>query len=192
MARWTIRVISVMHQYGSIDAEPLERLVNNRLQGVQAMPRVSIIVMIVLMVLTLGLYVPIWFLRRRRALNQLDSPRKVNAWPFIMAICVLMIQIPAELLASTDGAQPLFDSLNLVWTIFFVWQAFKTKRILEDHLFAVAADLPSGTGARASQLSGVLTVFFTIFYLQHVINRQVLDPVEGVAHSEANPLPARA
>ena len=149
---------------------------NNRLQGVQAMPRVSIIVMIVLMVLTLGLYVPIWFLRRRRALNQLDSPRKVNAWPFITAICVLVIQIPAELLAATDGVQPVFDLLNLVWTVFFVWQAFKTKRILDDHLFAVAADRPSGARARASQLSGVLTVFFTIFYLQHVINRRGARP----------------
>jgi hypothetical protein len=149
--------------------------------SVHAMPRVSIIAMIGLIVATLGLYVPIWFLRRRRALNQLDSTRKLNVWPFITATCVLAIQIPAELFVLTDGVQPLSDALNLVWTVFFIWQAFRTKRILEDHLFAVAGDLPSGVRARASKLSGVLTVFFTIFYLQHVINRQALEPGREVA-----------
>jgi hypothetical protein len=157
-----------------------------------AIPRVSILVMIVFMVATLGLYMPIWFLRRRGALNQLGSPRKLKAWPFVTAICLLAIQIPIELLATTDGGQSLFDLVNLVWTGFFIWQAFRIKRILEDHLFAGAADLPGGVRADAWELSGVFTFFFTIFYLQHVINCRLLDPMKDAARAEVNALPVQA
>ena len=41
--------------------------------------RRSVFLMIVFTILTLGFYLPIWFLRRREGLNQLDSPRKLQA-----------------------------------------------------------------------------------------------------------------
>jgi len=42
--------------------------------------------MIVLFILTLGLYYPVWFLRRRKALNILDSPKKLDRWPFVVCL----------------------------------------------------------------------------------------------------------
>ena len=46
----------------------------------------SVIVMILLSLVSFGLYYPIWFLRRRAAFNQLDSPRKLPRWPFFVAL----------------------------------------------------------------------------------------------------------
>ena len=157
-----------------------------------AIPRVSILKMIVLMVVTLGLYVPIWFLRRRGALNQLGSPKKLKAWPFITAICLSAIQIPIALSTTTDGGRSLFDLVNLAWTVFFIWQAFRIKRILQDHLFARAADLPGGVRTDDWELSGVCTFIFTIFYLQYVMNHRLLAPIKEAARTEVNALPAQA
>ena len=46
--------------------------------------RRSVLVMIVIFIATLGLYFPVWFLRRRGALNRLDSPTELRMWPFLM------------------------------------------------------------------------------------------------------------
>jgi hypothetical protein len=159
---------------------------------VKRCPRVSILVMIVLMIFTLGLYVPIWFLRRRGALNRLDSARKLRAWPFITAICLLAVQIPIALVATTDSSQSLFFLVNLAWSVFFIWQAFRVKLILEDHLSAGAAGLPGGVRNDAWKVSGLLTVFFTILYLQHVMNHRILDPTKDAAQTEVNALPVQA
>src|SRR3954469_22455525 len=46
----------------------------------QPLKRSSVIAVVLLSFVTLGLYVPIWFLRRRRGLNSLDSPRKLSVF----------------------------------------------------------------------------------------------------------------
>ena len=55
--------------------------------------RRSVLLMIVLMILTFGLYLSIWFLRRRKALNQLDSPRKLAWWPFLAFAVVIGLAV---------------------------------------------------------------------------------------------------
>jgi hypothetical protein len=67
--------------------------------------------MIVFMLITFGWYYPVWFFRRRAALNRLSSPRKLK-----------------------------------------LWRALFAERVT---------------------LSGLMTFFFQIFYLQHVINREI-------------------
>src|SRR5215471_15501380 len=54
--------------------------------------RRSVLAMIGLSLVTFGLYYSIWFLRRRTALNQLDSPRKLQQWPFIVVIAWFVFQ----------------------------------------------------------------------------------------------------
>ena len=53
-------------------------------------------------------------------------------------------------------------------------QCFKIKDMLEDHL---AADDEGSRmfSAERVQLSGLMTFFFQIFYLQHAINRYIVD-----------------
>ena len=147
----------------------------------------SVVVMIVLTLVTLGFYYPVWFLRRRTALNQLDSPKKLPAWPFVALIAFFGLQfalgmvagpVPIEYVIGTSATMFLGVAQ---WALMFVllWQSFRTKDILEHHLNRTQDDGPSFYVTQA-KLSGVLTFFLHIFYLQHVINRDVVRSPEPV------------
>ena len=45
----------------------------------------SLWLMVVFLFISFGLYYLIWFFRRRRGLNRLDSPRKLPMWPLLLA-----------------------------------------------------------------------------------------------------------
>jgi hypothetical protein len=145
--------------------------------------RRSVILMILLSIVTLGLYYPIWFLRRRAALNQLDSPRKLRRWPFVASIvwfvCQFMIGVATASapIARTmgPGAALLINLVQLAVGILMVVQCFFTKDILEDHLAGPGDHIPSPLSVETVKLSGLLTFFFQILYLQYAINRHIVD-----------------
>jgi len=143
--------------------------------------RRSVILMLLLSIVTFGLYFPIWFLRRRAALNRLDSPRKLRLWPFVIAVTWFVFHLIVGIAA---GSAPLGQAiseraaltLNLVrFTvgILMLVQSFYTKDILEDHLAGPGDELPNPLLVDTVKLSGVMTFFFQIFYLQYVINRYI-------------------
>jgi len=144
--------------------------------------RRSVILMILLSIVTFGLYYPIWFLRRREALNRLDSPRKLGLSPFVISlawfVCQFIIGIAT---ASTPARRSIDDGaliLNLIQLgvgILMVVQCFFTRDILEDHLAGPGDHVPSPLSVEAVKLSGPMTFFFQIFYLQYVINRYIVD-----------------
>lgn len=140
----------------------------------------SLIVMIVLFVGTLGFYHPIWFLRRRSALNHLESPVKLDLWPFLVYLGYLVFVIVVAV-ATVDVPPGERSGLNLVMSvtrlgvaILVVVQAFRVKRILEDHLAGPGDSVAHEIGQQPVLLSGILTFFLSIFYLQYVINHYVL------------------
>jgi len=138
--------------------------------------------MIVLTVVTLGFYYPIWFLRRRRGLNSLNSPRKLGTWPFALFLGMFVIQFIVAFVSAparpeeTIGAGwvALLDLVHLAVGILMLVECFFIKDILEDHLTGPEASAPSPLFGSEVKLSGLMTFFFTIFYLQHVINRDIL------------------
>jgi hypothetical protein len=140
--------------------------------------RRSPVVMIVFFVVTLGVYFPIWFLRRRAALNRLDSPRKLQRWPFLLALAFFVFQI--ILAIASDPAKPigngslLFSFVRLAVALLIVVQCFIIKDILEDHLAGPGDTTSSSVLSDGVRLSGLMTFFFQIFYLQHVINRHIV------------------
>ena len=148
--------------------------------------RRNILVMILLMIVTLGLYAPIWFLRRRDALNHLDSPRKLAAWPQVVFIVILVMYMAAELMVvlldsaviSLETATavlsiaPLLALARFGAAILMLLQCFKTRDILEDHLAGPADGMRQTMFAEERvKLSGVLTFILQVLYLQHSINR---------------------
>jgi hypothetical protein len=142
--------------------------------------RRSIILMIVFFVVTLGLYYPIWFLRRRAALNGLDSPRKLQRWPFLLLLAFFVFQMilaiasdPARPEATVGEGSLLFSLVRLAAAILIVVQCFIIKDILEDHLAGPDDILSSSILSDRVKLSGLMTFFFQIFYLQYVINRHI-------------------
>lgn len=139
--------------------------------------RRSVFLMIVFTILTLGFYLPIWFLRRREGLNQLDSPRKLQAWPFLAVIAVMAADVVMNVLVGAEV--PVSPALVLVLAVLrlgfginFIVQCFKTKDILQDHLTGPADG--SGMFAERVQLSGLMTFFFQSLYLQSIINRHIV------------------
>lgn len=146
--------------------------------------RRSVIVMILLSIVTLGLYYSIWFLRRRTALNRLDSPRKLRQWPFVVAIVWFVFQFllgvangiagPGNEITG-EGLAPTFLVIRLGVGILMLIQCFFTKDIIEDHLAGPADGSATPMFTETVQLSGVLTFIFQIYYLQYAINRHLLD-----------------
>ena len=140
----------------------------------------SLWLMILFTLISLGLYPLIWFFRRRPGLNRLDSPRKVPMWPLLLAAASFVVQFVVGLVA---GAEPVSDVigpaasgaltlLQLVVGITMIIQCFRIKDIIQDH--ATPPPDPDQRFVEQVQLSGVMTFFFSIFYLQWAINRYVV------------------
>ena len=145
--------------------------------------RRSVLVMIVLFMVTFGFYYPIWFLRRRTALNRLDSPRKLRLWPFVTVMVWFVIQFVVGFIVGASAAPPeqmigktatgLINLLRLPVGILMVVQCFFIKDILEDHLAGPGDRVPNSLFVDTVKLSGLMTFLFQIFYLQYVINRYI-------------------
>ncbi|PYQ83298.1 MAG: hypothetical protein DMG02_33910 [Acidobacteria bacterium] len=137
--------------------------------------RRSVILMILLSIVTFGLYFPIWFLRRRAALNRLDSPRKLRLWPFVIAVTWFVFQFIMGIAAGSaplgqaigEGAALLLNFVQFAVGILMLVQSFFTKDILEDHLAGPGDQVPNPLLVDTVKLSGVMTFFFQIFYLQY-------------------------
>jgi len=157
-----------------------------------ALKQRNVLVMIVLTIVTLGFYYPLWFLRRRRALNALDSPRKLPAWPFVLLLAFLITEFlagfvagviaPGRRLDDAIGSGPALALLiaRLAIGLLILIQCFRIKDILEDHLAGPEGSQGAMMLSTQIQLSGLMTFLFTIFYLQHVMNRDVI-PMQHAA-----------
>lgn len=157
--------------------------------------RRNIVLMIVLTLVSFGLYYPFWFLRRRAALNGLDAPRKLPLWPFLIILAYSVMNL-GEVIAFGDvpdvqtlgaGGALLLLLVRLAVGVLIIVQCFLIKDILEDHLAGPEDQVPSPLLSNRVQLSGLLTFLFGIFYLQHIINREIVDPANSTSASGAGP-----
>ena len=143
--------------------------------------RRSVLLMIVIFVVTLGLYFPIWFLRRRAALNRLDSPTELRMWPFLMYGSYFVLEFitafMAEFAPNHTNARELamfVTGLRMITGIVMIVQCFVVRTILEDHLAAPDDAVSYPSVVERVKLSGLMTFFFHIFYLQWAINRYIV------------------
>jgi hypothetical protein len=144
--------------------------------------RRNLILMIILAFATFGVYYPLWYLRRRSGLNRLDSPRKLALWPFVLFSASFVLAFGVAVIRGSLGDEALGAGLvlpvqlfQLAVAILMILQSFKIRDIIQDH--ATPADT-SGPFVQHVQLSGLMTFFFSIFYLQWAINRYVVQPQE--------------
>ena len=134
------------------------------------MGKTSVLLMVLLTIITYGIYLPVWFLRRQNLFNQLSAKEKLDSGGVIFVLvifCISALFIPAKLLiqnASHIGVLDIIDnSINLLGGLIILILAFKVRRILNEHY-------NKHLGMNVS-FSGVATFFFTMFYLQYKINR---------------------
>jgi hypothetical protein len=149
----------------------------------ERLQKIRVAWMILLTIVTAGLYVPGWFLARRTALNRLNSPEKLGpALPtlalFLDAIGLVLGFALRNAGALAANAPLLVLAVYLAAGVTLLLLAFKVRRILEDHLNARRAS--GALFVRPEPLSGVATFFFGAFYLQHKVN-ELLDDINAAA-----------
>ena len=135
------------------------------------LPKTSVLLMVFLTVITLGIYVPFWFLTRRKAINRLDSSEELSLG---MIVFTLLVWIGGMVLALAYPENLAVEAFtNIVPGIALLVVAFKVRSILQDHLSPPVTGPLSSTAALQSEVSfsGLITFFFSIFYLQYKINR---------------------
>jgi predicted Zn finger-like uncharacterized protein len=131
--------------------------------------KTSVILMLFLTAITLGIYYPIWCLKRKKEINNLQSKEKLGSGVFVFAIVAYSLTLLSGLISGfleglTGGRSAFqnfldlaFNILNLVVGISLLVRCFKIRRILQEHF--------------NKSLSAVATFFFQIYYLQYKINR---------------------
>src|SRR5688500_13927461 len=144
------------------------------------MKRRRVLVMIVFMIISFGLYYPIWWFRRRAGLNRLNASKKLPLWPLLLLGTLFALQFGIGLAAGEtpleqfigDGGVLLLSLFQLAVGIVMLIQSFRVKDMIEEH---ATPDSTSGPMfVEQVQLSGLMTFFFSIFYLQWAINRYVV------------------
>ena len=145
--------------------------------------KTNVVGVILLSFITGGIYFPIWFLRRREAINRLRSPEGIGwAAPFAatvafsLGLCAAFASGFAGAMGLREAVGELFASarvLAMVGAVLILFECFKVRRILLDHLRAQSSGIFSSSVAleRDTSFSGVATFFFGIYYLQYKINR---------------------
>jgi hypothetical protein len=136
-----------------------------------------------LSLVTLGLYVPLWVLSRRRALNNLRSTEKLNLGTLSFVLSMFILCWAAGIAAGalrdrgSESAALTFGQFGeatlFIGAIELLFQLFKVRRILMDHFCVTSLGPFSLTVASQSEahFSGVATFFLGIYYLQYKINR---------------------
>lgn len=130
-----------------------------------------------------GIYLPIWFLRRRQAFNSLQSEEKLTKNIFVYTTVGFVIDILLGLyvgflggMAALSGGEPetlvtwldlTSNLLALALLIPLIGQLFKAKKILADHY--------NGHLGKNETFSTLWTILLLNAYLQHKINTLVAD-----------------
>jgi hypothetical protein len=165
---------------------PPEAQVADAPRDSHGLKRRSVLLMIVFMIISFGFYYLFWWFRRRPGLNRLNSPNKLALWPLLLLTGVYAVQFGLGLVAGAtaraqeavigEGGFLALLAVRLAVGILIIVQTFKVKDMIEDH----AAPEPESAPIFAEQvaLSGLMTFFFSIFYLQWAINRYVVGPRE--------------
>lgn len=136
---------------------------------------------VLLTFLTGGIYLPIWFLTRRKAFNQLRSAEKLGIFPSLVALIGFIANVCIPIVGSikwgtlVEGENVLFPLHVFAWfvaVVIMVVQCFKVRRMLLDHL------APRQEGMFSASIrfqyddlfSRMATFFLGVFYLQYKIN----------------------
>jgi len=123
----------------------------------------SVGLVILLSLVTLGLYPAIWYVRRAPFLDSLDADKKVGQLPWI-ALLGVVASFGVSLAQAPDAVR---QAVQLGGGIFNLFLAFRVANVLRSDF------------ARSGRLLDVSTLavfFFGCFYLQHVMNRAAGTP----------------
>jgi hypothetical protein len=139
-----------------------------------------VLVMVLFIIITFGIYYVVWWFRRRPGLNRLNSPKKLAVWPLVLLTAWFAIQLGLGLVQGSRPAEEVLGTGGMLFVTLFqfavgilmIIQTFRVKDMIEDHAMPETDSGPMFV--EHVQLSGLMTFFFSIFYLQWAINRYVV------------------
>lgn len=127
--------------------------------------RTSVLFMVFMSLISLGIYLPYWFLSREKAILELQSDKGL---PGLYSRLVLVLYVLSAVLFLFSGFMSesmlqFYDSLDrlitLIGALALIFLAFRTRRRLMDHL--------------GEKLSWIWTFLFGPWYLQYRINKHL-------------------
>ena len=131
--------------------------------------RFSVVLLIVITLVTCGIFIPIWFLMQRKGLNRLNTMVQLNHAPLIFALVVSGVELLGGGIAAEDASVELATSLlSLIASVVIIVQAFRVRDMLHRH-FANERREGLRTLIRP-HLSGLATFFLGPWYLQYRVN----------------------
>ena len=150
----------------------------------QELKKTSVFMMAFLATISSGIYLPVWFLTRRQAINALASNDKLDATPSVLALAGLAFGVVVGTYSSIETVMGVLRSgtlttaaggldlcanlVSLLACIPLVTESLKVRKILDDHF--------NGHLHCGAPLSKLYTLLFLNFYLQHRINRLHRQP----------------
>ena len=141
----------------------------------------SVLGVVIWTILTGGIYQAIWFMTRRRALNNLYSSEKLGMAGLSVALAGFVASFCLPIVGSVKWGSwveaenvlgPLHPVILLLAEIIVVVECFKARRILVDHLTPRQEAMFSASIRIQNDdlVSRMGTFFLGIFYLQYKIN----------------------
>ncbi len=123
-----------------------------------------------LVIVTVGIYIPVWFMRRREWLNRLSRDNNIDNLALRRLLVCVCLEVVCFLLGCT------VRDVTLAFVCFLVERIFYLIATIMSLVFAfrVRDILLRYCGGRLSEprgWSGFLTFVVTIIYLQYEINR---------------------
>ena len=142
----------------------------------ECLQKKSVFAIIILSIVTLGVYVPVWFLKQRNALNNLNSEKKINWDPYILLIfSIISIILIVPTIIIGGWVNIISDIINWAIAINIILLSFSVRRILKEHYNI--------------DISGLATFFLSIWYLQYKINKLPEAPVNNLSANTVTPTP---
>lgn len=136
----------------------------------------SVWLVILLSIVTLGIYVPYWLYQRLDAFNKLKSREKLDkttitavlvmyCFTTALYICTSIYELfyPGNLMV--EKIDQVGSVIDFISSITMLYLTFMVRKIIEDHF--------------TTKLSGVATFFFSIYYLQFRINKELSKPEQS-------------
>jgi hypothetical protein len=125
--------------------------------------RRSVLLLILLSVVTFGIYPTVWYVRRARFLDSLASDKKVGVIPWFLVVADVAL-VAVAIAHAPEGA---IKAVQLATGITSLVLAFRVAHILRSDF---------ARSGRLIGVSGAGVFFFGCLYLQHVMNEAAATP----------------
>jgi hypothetical protein len=147
----------------NFQAPNIERTTADASQTDYGLKKMNVFLLVFLAIITLGIYMPIWFLLQKDGINRFNTKEKLDTRIFVEVIILYSIIGILDIVSIFTDFQPKTIYWDAIAGITILIQSFKVRRILNEHLNILLK--------KDVSFSGVCTFFLTIFYLQYKINK---------------------